>query len=1446
MKKIFLISVLITIKTGIVFADPLMLQPKSLPDKYVLTGQPFSFQLTAVNAIAPYTFSVYTNNFPETLNLNAHTGLISGTLDQANTLSFVISIVDANSMASRTYTIHAIKPIESALKPILYGTVNQLFFKPLQLSGGEGNLTVSLISPSWLKIENNIIQGTPDIAGDSSIQIRVTDERNNQVDFNFTISIYDELTITTEKLYDGCIGKQYTMPISVNGGSGDYTLTVYNLPDGLEVDQEDLTIKGVPKTAIVKNVRIEVQDRLNNKEIRDLKLTISNELTVDPLPHGHVTENYVHDLIYSGGKPDYTCTVDGEIDGVSFDSDTCRFSGKPQNANAYNLEITITDSAYPIPQTIHTDMHVRIYETMFIHTPSVLPYAFATKRIDPIQINTIGANAQLTASIISGGLPEGMQLNNQMELSGTPESSGFYTFTLDVTDGNQEATKQFYWHIHDPLTIETQYIPTMIFQRPYTHKFKISGGVDPITCYKNESLPDGIQWDSQNCKLYGMLNEDVSSFLFTVSVVDSAQQFDQHQFTINTFNPENMSVTPDTVSPALTYHTYRQLFQSQNQDVSAHWDIISGSIPGLAFQPNLSSLLLSGIPSRSGVYSFTIKLSDENNALNSVKKSYTLTVTKPLSMNTQQLDSVIKDRPYQEVISVDGGKIPYQFWIHSGELVSGILFNEATGVFSGILTDTQAHSTNLTICVKESGDFKQQVCREFSMLAISDTDLTIEVEQMGTARQYAPITVVFSGTGGARPYNWELTHLPDGLQYKILNNQLILSGSPGVCDPDSTFLIHPRLSDQQSYVTSLAYGLKIDCTCDYTISGNLSLLPNITLGLYDGDNQVSQATTDKHGSYTFTHLECQSYYVKPVSEQFLFTPETSTIITRENRSDVHFNTRFIHDMPKEKYQAKALIIIADSAADLTDIHNEIQTALERKSFQQNIHYQWIDKQTDTPLSQIETAITQWASDASLLWVYVGGVMDAQTITIGSQQLSIQTFSQWLNQYGENPGSDLVFIAEGKSARSFINQPDTSTLHQTIRIAADWSDAKILNKWSFFSGVFWDKLLNYPLGVAYIEARDYCSKKEGFMLSGFLLDIDNDNEESQTVLEIASQISLNTRRIDMPKIVDHSNTQALRSSDRIPLWMEVVPGTYDIEKAFAIVHSAPLSDTDLYEISREYHREPFQYNADKNRYEATIRFPEKKDYIIVFWVQDNDGNFANPEFITIYRDEIYKAIIVSGKQAENDFLQNALQLNADFAYDTLIHAGFLEEEIIYLTAYEKTNKPCTQLNTASDLESVITQTAQESDRLLIYMIDHGNEDTFFINQDENVTGQEFNEWLQAIADEIPKGLFLIYDACYSGNFMNHVSTGKISPFLRITSTSLNENAVFYIDGTLSFSFQFWTNIYTNKYSIAESFDNARVLLTQYTDIGQHPLRDLNGNNDWNEDYENTHGFYIFQT
>ena len=1449
MKKIFLITVL-TIQTGIVFAKPLILQPKILPNNYVITGQPFSFKLTAVNAISPYTFSVYTKNFPESLSLNAQTGLISGLLEQAVPFSFGISILDANTMASRKYTIYPIHPIESELKSrMLYGTVNRFFHVSLQINGGEGTLTISIIDnslPSWLHLASGmILKGNPLESGDTDLHIRVTDERNNQEDFSFTIRIYKELTITTKKLYDGCVGKLYNMPISANGGSEDYTLTVYNLPDGFEIDQENLAIKGLPEKAIEKILIIKMQDSLGNQDIRDLKLTVSNELKIDPLPHGHVHEDYNHILIFSGGRSDYTCTVNGNIDGVSFHPDNCRFSGRPKMANDYSLEVIITDSSFPAAQNIHSDMHVRIHESMFIHTSPVLPDAFATKIIDPIRIKIVAAKGPITAKIISGGLPEGIQLDTEnieldtekIELHGTPSISGFYTFTLYITDGDQVAEKKFYWHIQDPLTIPPQYIPTMIFQQPYSHTFKISGGVNPFTCYTSDSLPDGIHWQQKNCQLYGMLQEDVSNFSLEVTVVDSAQQFDQNQFVINTFNPENMSFTPDKVAPALTYHTYRQIFQSQNQDVIAHWDIISGSIPGLHFTPEQSRLLLSGIPDRSGVYGFTIKLSDENNQINSVKKSYTLTVLPPLIMNTRQLDSVIKDRPYQEVIAVDGGEYPYQFWIDSGELVSGIQFDEKTGVFNGMLTDSQAHSTNLTVCVKESGDFHQQVCREFPMLAISDSDLAIEVEPMVTARQFAPITVVFSGTGGARPYDWELDTIPDGLQFKIDNNRLILFGHPTVCDLSNTFLIRPRLIDQQSYVTSHTYGLDIDCTCDYTISGNLSLLPNISVGLFADDSQIYQTTTDAHGTYTFTHLGCQSYYVKPVSQQFLFIPETSAFISKGNRSDVHFNTQFIHNSPKEKFQSKALIILADNAVNLTDIHMEIKTALEKKGFQKDLTYQWVDKYSDKPLTRIETAIKRWAQDASLLWVYVGGVMDQQAITIGSQQLSTQILSQWLNIYGENLGSDLVFIAEGTTARMFINHLNTDSLRSTIKIAAGWPESPI-NKWSFFSGIFWDQLITNSLGAAYIEASEYCLKEYDSVLEK-----DYDNE-----ILAEKEITLNAFRIDMPQIADHSKSQALRSSDRLQLWMDITPGTYDIETAFAIVHSSPLSGTDLYEISSAYQREIFQYNVNKNRYEATIQFPEKKDYIVVFWVQDIDGNFANPEFINIYRDEIYKAIIVCGKQTvgEIDNLQNAVQLNTDYAYDTLVHAGFLEDEIVYLSAYEESNKPCQKLNTSKDLESVIKQTARESDRLLIYMIDHGNEDNFFIgDQDQYVTGQEFNSWLQDVADEIPKGLFLIYDACHSGDFMSHVSTNNISPFLRITSTSPQEEAVFYNDGTLSFSFQFWTNIYTNKFSITEAFENACNIFTLYTDIEQTPLRDLNGNNNWHEDYEDTHGFYIFK-
>ena len=1366
---------------------------------------------------------------------------IAGALELPSNTS--INTIDKNTIATG-------QAMSAPLTNTFYGIIGDLFEQTLNIN--DTAMSVKLIEgalPGGLHRYYKTITGVPIKSGIFSFRLQITDVSNVSYEMDCSIQIFKQLIITTNSLDDGCVGEPYSVTLSAEGGTEEYSFTVSELPDGLKLVGNQ--IRGTPRETFLKNVYINVRDSLNNmgNEPAILFLRIRKALTVLSFPDGLVESSYSHHLSISGGIYPYSCVMNGHIEGLTFYADEeCLLEGIPTKAGNYPLDITITDSSVPRPQIRLVDMNVNIHQSMYIDQNSILPVAIENTAIEPIKLTVIGAKGALHGKISSDSLPPNIHLDQEkMILSGTPSSAGQYIFEIFVTDGTQETRKMFIWYIRKKLIIKPQILPEMAFQQPYgPYVFNISNGVKPVQCAINTTLPAGIIFDAQSCRLSGVMETYQDDFSIFLTVFDSGQppQYATKNFPIETHNPEILSISPNTLLPVMAYGDFLQIFTSRNSGADLNWEVISGSIPGLYFEKDFQTLKLSGIPLQPGHFPFTLELSDRQNKLVSDRVDYTLTVIAPLSIETQLLDYVIKDRIYSDVISVNNGEGPYDFWIESGELVSGIQLNTETGELYGMLTQDDADSKNVHICVEESGVFHQKTCRSFPMLIRPDANFDILMTQEGIAQQFSPLTLTFKGTGGFRPYKWILPDiLPEGMLFKYNDEgDLLLFGQPAICNPESEIMFRPRLIDLDECIISHAYGVDIACACHYKISGNISHLPKIVVSLYkENDILICQTVTDALGNYTFTNIGCESYTIKPTSEQFLFIPDQISYVGRQDKPNMDFNAQFVHEIPKERYKTKALVLIGDEAFSLTNIHNEIINALEKKGFQPERQYQWIDQQSNSPVEQIETAINNWASDTSLLWLYIGGVRD-NSLIINAQEITVQKLSEWLNQYTQPFGKQIVLIAEGVSAREFVVDLD---IFNIIKIAAPWPK-KTEEFCLYFSSTFWYNLSRDSLSESYTRAI-----KERFNMDDVILDANCDKIENSEDFIIADTITLNTQCVIPPKIVAHVPDQSLHSKDNVNLWAQVEPGTYSIDTVYAKLYSLPLPESYPFDPTDITPSRKLEYNEMSMCYETNLRLTKENNYYIVFWAMDKYGNYANPKISHIDRGEIYKAIIVSGKRAagETDFLQDAVLLNAAFAYDTLEQAGFLSEDIVYLSAYDNfgfAHRPFQQLDSANGLKEAILQTANVADRMLIYMIDHGDEDNFYISGDDNyVSSKTFTEWMESIADDLPKGLLLIYDACHSGDFLSKVHTNKIKPFLRMTATSPGEKAVFHNDGTLSFSFLFWTNICTGSFSIAEAFDNAKNFLTQFSIIEQTPRMDLNGNNEWNENYENQQGFYILQ-
>jgi hypothetical protein len=215
------------------------------------------------------------------------------------------------------------------------------------------------------------------------------------------------------------------------------------------------------------------------------------------------------------------------------------------------------------------------------------------------------------------------------------------------------------------------------------------------------------------------------------------------------------------------------------------------------------------------------------------------------------------------------------------------------------------------------------------------------------------------------------------------------------------------------------------------------------------------------------------------------------------------------------------------------------------------------------------------------------------------------------------------------------------------------------------------------------------------------------------------------------------------------------------------------------------------------------------------------------FTTPTKETVRKAIIVAGSGPyENNDLWEATIKCAIGAYAALDDQGYSPETIYFLSAGSETDVDGDGVvdvdngATNANLEYAVKTWAPGADNLFIYLVGHGQYGKFEISEWETLSAQEFDSWLDSAQNAIPDFVAVLYDACRSGSFLPDLQppAGKTRVFA--VSAGADENAIFMVDGSLSFGFQFFAEL-RNGADFHKSFIRGRESVEKAYDLEQNP-------------------------
>jgi YVTN family beta-propeller protein len=297
----------------------------------------------------------------------------------------------------------------------------------------------------------NTIAETLNVGGGQKWDIAITRDgstayvvQNNTVSQVSVIHIEAPPAITTPTLPDGVVGTPYAESVTATGFPAPTFTYTGTLPPGLALGS-DGQLLGEPTTAGEYDFTV-IATNEHGTDTQDYTITVEAPptITTTPLPDGVVDDGYLANIVAIGTLPlTFTLDVPGTLPpGLGLTADG-QVTGTPETAGDYTFSVTATNAHGTDTQS---------YTVSVGEPPSIAA--------SPLPDGVVGAEYSTSISatgspapayaVTGGSLPPGLDLADDGKLTGTPETSGDYDFTVTVTNAHGTVAADYSIHIAPP------------------------------------------------------------------------------------------------------------------------------------------------------------------------------------------------------------------------------------------------------------------------------------------------------------------------------------------------------------------------------------------------------------------------------------------------------------------------------------------------------------------------------------------------------------------------------------------------------------------------------------------------------------------------------------------------------------------------------------------------------------------------------------------------------------------------------------------------------------------------------------------------------------------------------------------------------------------------------------------------------------------------------------